>query len=243
MATSLVPSGSQVPIGSDLVGACYWHGVRGFVLVKSVTTSFFRATSKAGKPKTFAHRAQHKTRYALISRSPKKRCHAKYTSRHQRRRTNCGERTNSKQPILLAVTCFIRIVSSSFSRFQLPAAAMHRTYSTGSPHFRLVRKAKRARGLRAKVHADRQEIGRACRLAALAADAILDARRRCDLARTAPVPRDHLKNVSRACAHALRAADARVVDLHVVRHRRGSTRGAQRLGEEGAGDRRKRRRV
>ena len=68
------------------------------------------------------------------------------------------------------------------------------------------------------------------RTTALAAHAVLRARRGGDLARAAAVPGHHLQHVRRAGAHALRAADAGVVDLHRVRHGHNLAESRLRLG-------------
>merc|ERR1719198_347727 len=61
-----------------------------------------------------------------------------------------------------------------------------------------------------QVHADAQEVGGASRLAALAADAVLDAGRGGDLLRGVDGRRHHLEHVGGAGTHAERAADASV---------------------------------
>ena len=88
----------------------------------------------------------------------------------------------------------------------------------GASEARVRRKSRRGTRLSAEVHAHGQEVRGAGCLAALAADAVLRARRGGDLARPAARPGNHLQHIGGAGAHALGAADAGVVDLHRVRH-------------------------
>ena len=104
-----------------------------------------------------------------------------------------------------------------------PAAAAHALRREGES-------VARARPPAEQAGAQRAACRGAAPLAALAAHAVLRARRGGDLARAAAVPGHHLQHVCRAGAHALRAADAGVVDLHSVRHGHNLAEGRLRLG-------------
>ena len=81
-----------------------------------------------------------------------------------------------------------------------------------------VRKTHASGGLITQVDTNTEEICRASGFTTLASNTIFGAWRRRNLARLATIPRDHLKDIERACTDALSTADARVVDLDGVGH-------------------------